>query len=138
MTSKTISTEGEWFKLEYGQLAPCSRAEWNEQFQQMDARRVGYHESSIGDLSTVFLGLDHAFGGPRPLLFETMFFAQFGRGGGIEVAREGSFARACARHRMSIRLLERGLALFRGDEAAFQAAVQLGDARLPAWFWGGW
>ena len=25
-------------------------------------------------VSTVFLGLDHSFGGPRPILFETMAF----------------------------------------------------------------
>jgi len=25
-------------------------------------------------ISTVFLGLDHSFGGPRPLLYETMIF----------------------------------------------------------------
>jgi hypothetical protein len=39
-----------------------------------DKRRVG--DDTVGDVrvSTVFLGLDHSFGGGPPLLYETMVF----------------------------------------------------------------
>ncbi len=48
--------------------------EWAEGFDE-DARRVGYDENSRYRISTVFLGLDHRFGGEGPpLVFETMVF----------------------------------------------------------------
>lgn len=49
---------------------------WAESFENED-RRVEY--SDIGDyiVSTVFLGLDHSFGG-RPQWFETMVFGPEG------------------------------------------------------------
>ena len=47
--------------------------EWAEKLEVMD-RRVAYTRVlGMCDVSTVFLGLDHAFHGP-PLLFETMAF----------------------------------------------------------------
>lgn len=50
-----------------------SREEWGKWMQNAD-RRVGL--DSVGDyrVSTVFLGLDHAFGNATPQLFETMVF----------------------------------------------------------------
>lgn len=46
---------------------------WARWFEKAE-RHVA--QTEIGDVrvSTVFLGLDHAFGGGRPLLFETMIF----------------------------------------------------------------
>ena len=48
-------------------------AEWAKKFEANN-RRVA--ETMVGDIrvSTVFLGLDHSFGGNKPLLFETMIF----------------------------------------------------------------
>jgi hypothetical protein len=48
--------------------------EWGDFFQDTNNRRVG--ATDIGDVtvSTVFLGIDHNFGGGPPLLFETMIF----------------------------------------------------------------
>lgn len=37
-------------------------------------RRVGWDEKDGVQVSTVFLALDHAYGGGAPLLFETMIF----------------------------------------------------------------
>lgn len=37
-------------------------------------RRVAWTEFPGVNVSTVFLGLDHAFGGGTPVLFETMIF----------------------------------------------------------------
>lgn len=37
-------------------------------------RRIGYDEINGQRVSTVFLGLDHGWGGGPPVLFETMIF----------------------------------------------------------------
>jgi hypothetical protein len=53
---------------------PCEDLiEWAKWIETSN-RRVA--EDTIGDvrISTVFLGLNHSFGGPSPLLFETMIF----------------------------------------------------------------
>ncbi|KKM23498.1 hypothetical protein LCGC14_1614530 [marine sediment metagenome] len=49
-------------------------AKWLEDAAYNGKRRVD--ETMIGDIrvSTVFLGLDHSFGGGPPLIFETMVF----------------------------------------------------------------
>ena len=46
---------------------------WAEWFVKADRKVV---KTKIGEVevSTVFLGLDHSFGGGTPLLFETMIF----------------------------------------------------------------
>ena len=44
--------------------------------KQMERKNRIVEQSQFGDVkvSTVFLGLDHSFGGGKPLLFETMIF----------------------------------------------------------------
>jgi hypothetical protein len=49
---------------------PLTWAKWFETAN----RRVVRDELPGGSVSTVFLGLDHAFGGGPPLLWETMVF----------------------------------------------------------------
>lgn len=46
---------------------------WAKWFETAD-RRVALSESETHRVSTVFLGMDHSFGGPVPILFETMVF----------------------------------------------------------------
>ena len=46
---------------------------WARWFERSN-RRVDSTEVGQYRVSTVFLGLDHSFGGPAPLLFETMIF----------------------------------------------------------------
>jgi hypothetical protein len=46
---------------------------WAEWFETAN-RTVAQTEIGATWVSTVFLGLDHAFGGPPPMLFETMIF----------------------------------------------------------------
>lgn len=47
---------------------------WAKQFNGMANRRVAKDAANGVTVSTVFLGVDHQFGGGRPLLFETMIF----------------------------------------------------------------
>lgn len=51
--------------------------EWARWFEKGDeARRVAHDVVNGVSVSTVFLGLDHQYGGGPPLLFETMEFGQ--------------------------------------------------------------
>jgi len=47
---------------------------WVKWLEDDDHRRVASTEVGAARISTVFLGLDHAFGGGTPVLFETMVF----------------------------------------------------------------
>lgn len=40
-----------------------------------DYRRVGWTKVKEHVVSTVWLGLDHSYGGPKPVIFETMVFS---------------------------------------------------------------
>jgi hypothetical protein len=49
--------------------------EWGKWMEKPDARRVNWTAMLGGvSVSTVFLGLDHSWGGGKPKLFETMVF----------------------------------------------------------------
>jgi hypothetical protein len=53
---------------------PLSMEQWTTEFSRMD-RRVAYTDlGALGNVSTVFLGLNHAYDQGPPLLFETMVF----------------------------------------------------------------
>lgn len=53
---------------------PCDLMTWARALENQAANRVADTEKDGIRVSTVFLGLDHSFGGPVPLLFETMIF----------------------------------------------------------------
>lgn len=46
---------------------------WGKWFETAD-RIIAKTKIGKSEISTVFLGLDHSFGGNKPLLFETMVF----------------------------------------------------------------
>jgi hypothetical protein len=48
--------------------------EWARAFEDRDKRRVARDQIGEVTISTVFLGLDHSWGGGPPLIFETMIF----------------------------------------------------------------
>lgn len=52
---------------------PVTFDEWLEKFDE-NMRVVKQERIGGTKVSTIFLGLDHQFGGGRPLLFETMIF----------------------------------------------------------------
>jgi len=65
-------------------------AQWWEAATESGARRIAAHTLPDGRwLSTVFLGIDHAWGGRPPQLFETMLF---GSEAGLEETYCGRWA----------------------------------------------
>lgn len=50
---------------------------WGEWFEKSREQKI-VAKTKVGkqEVSTVFLGLDHNFGGGKPLLFETMIFPE--------------------------------------------------------------
>lgn len=53
--------------------APMDTDAWIRAFEDREARIIGSDYLGEIHVSTVWLGLDHGFGGP-PLIFETMIF----------------------------------------------------------------
>jgi hypothetical protein len=49
-------------------------AEWSAKMNDMAYRRIAFDTVEEMEVSTVWLGLDNSFGGPTPLIFETMVF----------------------------------------------------------------
>lgn len=68
----------QWFILDHmHQAIEVSMKEWAVwSSQDGDVRRVAFTDIGNGvSVSTVFLGLNHNFGGGEPILFETLVFA---------------------------------------------------------------
>jgi hypothetical protein len=62
-------------KLGDRQIVPCTLTEWSMWDREREKRIIGRHETETHLVSTVFLGLDHAFYSEvRPQWFETMIF----------------------------------------------------------------
>lgn len=91
---------------EQGEPCVCNDLiKWARWFET-HARIVARTNVATGvKVSTVFLGLDHSFGGPVPLLWETMIFGgphdQYQR-------RYGSHAEALTGHEIAVTLAEAG------------------------------
>ncbi len=77
--------------------------DFGRDFVNMELRRVGFDSLSNGlEISTVWMGLDHNFGGGRPLIFETMVFAN-GRGSDFNMARYSTLEEARLGHKMFVK-----------------------------------
>lgn len=72
---------------------------WAEWFEHAD-RIVAVTGNDARRVSTVFLGLDHGFGGGAPVLFETMVF---GGAHDTTMERYTSWAEAKAGHKRIVR-----------------------------------
>lgn len=59
--------------LEGRKVVPVDLMTWANWYESTD-RRVARTETGNGDVSTVFLGIDHQFGDGEPLIFETLVF----------------------------------------------------------------
>jgi hypothetical protein len=67
---------------------------WAKAFEETD-RRVAFTTVGVVDVSTVFLGLDHAWFGGAPQIFETMVFIDHES---VECERCATWAQAEAQH----------------------------------------
>ncbi len=71
----TIESKPVWYILDGKTPIPVeSVTEWSEWMQTEGNKRVGIKNIGDVEISTVFLGLDHGFGGKDLILFETMVF----------------------------------------------------------------
>jgi hypothetical protein len=97
-----------YYKL-IGRIAvPCDVAEFSPWFAtSIDQRIVG--KTAVGPMvvSTVFIGLDHNFGGGDPHLFETLVFDD---GDNQIVARYHTWDEAERGHAVAVRFARRKLA----------------------------
>lgn len=81
---------------------PAEPREWAKQFEDIANRRVAFTRVlDLVEVSTVFLGLDHAFFGGPPLLFESMAF--WDGEGGYEMDRCSTWIQAEAQHARMVR-----------------------------------
>jgi hypothetical protein len=65
----------EYYILEGREVVPCDvMASWAKWFEQCDRRRVAQDNIGVARISTVFLGINYAWGGGPPLVFETRVF----------------------------------------------------------------
>lgn len=65
-----------WYRLKEDktvEMLPTGSYPTNDDFKNPN-RIVGKDTVNDQLVSTVFLGLDHSYNGPRPILFETMIF----------------------------------------------------------------
>lgn len=59
---------------------PMTLEQWSLAFEDMEYRRIAWTELPGGrQVSTVWMGLDHAFGAGPPLIFESMTFLETGK-----------------------------------------------------------
>lgn len=63
----------EHYILDGQTVVPADLMTWARWFEKAD-RHVAHDVTGEASVSTVFLGLDHAWGGGPPQLFETMVF----------------------------------------------------------------
>lgn len=103
---------GVWFDRQ-GREIDTARA--NELLGDMEYKVVARHEESGFMVSTVWLALDHSWGGGPPLLFETMIFGPESWEGEY-CERHPTEAAALARHDQAVMHLRAEILGHREDE----------------------
>jgi hypothetical protein len=96
-------SESKYYVLDGKTAKPVADViEWGKHFYR-DNRRVAEDDTDKGRVSTVFLGLDHAFGSGPPEIFETMVF-----GGDLdgEMERYSTWEQAEAGHKAMVAKLK--------------------------------
>jgi hypothetical protein len=81
---------------------PITTEEWMSLREDQPYRRVEFTEVGDHHVSTVWLGLDHNFGGGEPLIFETMVFHKDKGWKEQDMARYPSEAEALIGHRQMV------------------------------------
>jgi hypothetical protein len=95
-----------WYKLDKNNRPlPCRNAVEHIRWESKNPDRKVVKQQHIGDtyISTVFLGLDHAYGGKKPILWETMIFG--GKHDQYQV-RYASYDDAVKGHEIAVKLVK--------------------------------
>ena len=88
-----------WIELESGAAVPASMLDWGAYLHSPRRFRLQVIVPPQGrELSTVFLGFDHAFRGP-PMIYETMIFPTVESADGLECWRYATRESAAVGHR---------------------------------------
>lgn len=87
---------------------PMSHDQWARAFEDHDGRVVAKELFDGGVVSTVWLGIDHGFGGGPPLIFETMVFLR-GRSSEVYCDRYPTEAAALAGHDQAVAWVRAGM-----------------------------
>lgn len=112
---------------------PLELMEWARLFSQPDYRRVALTTLRDGTkISTVWLGLNHAWGGGMPLIFETMVFLKDSKGDDKDQARYSTLAEAEAGH---ARMVEHWRKQTGGMMLSFTCALCPYTVKDPALLW---
>lgn len=91
-------------------IVPCDRDGWVDLYNTEEGqkrRRVGRDEVEGKEVSTVFLAMDHGYGG-KPMCFETMVFDEDGKGYDIYCERYSTWNEAVAGHQKAIQWVKDG------------------------------
>lgn len=108
---------GDWRPMYYGfDGKPIDFDEWIKITMGRNGRHVGLTRVQSGGhtytVSTVLLGLDHGYGGGRPVIFETMVFKDHSSED-LEMDRYCTLAEAKAGHRRMVRQVRKTMAAHR-------------------------
>src|SRR5258708_33100035 len=102
-----------WYKLDENKnVVPCSAEEFNLQMMKPEEyRRVGRTQIGPYVVSTVFLVIDHGFGGSQHLWFETMIWSEKTEGYRFfsYQVRYETYREALAGHVAVVKLVEEGI-----------------------------
>ncbi len=94
----------QYYKLDGTEVVSCSREEWEEFWADFDKRRVALSYLGGIEISTVFLGINHAMRpGERAQFFETR--VSWGSGDELDMMRYATWDEAVAGHERAIRRL---------------------------------
>ena len=80
---------------------------WRPDGQVTDYSVVGLDHLDGVKVSTIWLGLDHSFGGERPVIFETLIFGGEWDG---DLRRYSTYAEALGGHAQAVNNVHRGRA----------------------------
>jgi len=96
-----------WYKLDKNNRPiPCKNSVEYIRWESKNPDRKAVKQQHIGNMyiSTVFLGLDHAHGGKKPILWETMIFG--GKHDQYQV-RYDSYEDAVKGHKIAVELVKK-------------------------------
>jgi hypothetical protein len=74
---RILLPRSEYYVLEGHTPVPVDMMTWANSFESRHRHVARIKQGDI-EVSTVFLGLNHSFGGEEPMLFETMIFGMAG------------------------------------------------------------